>query len=102
MSNNKENQEFLFNYDECPYCKSTAISAYGLDRDGSVFNNSNVLIGSGPRAKQSPKQMIWSIFSRSLIIEIECFNESTLECTSVIIAKVLESIISQYPVYARH
>ena len=39
MSNNKENQEFLFNYDECPYCKSTAISAYGLDRDGSVFNN---------------------------------------------------------------
>ena len=40
MSNNKENQEFLFNYDECPYCKSTAISAYGLDRDGSVFNNS--------------------------------------------------------------
>ena len=29
-----------FNYEECPYCKSEDISAYELDRDGSVFNNS--------------------------------------------------------------
>ena len=36
----KMTKNFNFNYDECPYCKSTAISAYELDRDGSVFNNS--------------------------------------------------------------
>jgi transcription elongation factor Elf1 len=36
----KMTKNFNFKYDECPYCKSTAISAYELDRDGSVFNNS--------------------------------------------------------------
>ena len=44
-----------------------------------VFNFFRVASGSGPRAKQSPKQMIWSILFFSSIIAIAFSSDDMFE-----------------------
>ena len=54
-----------------------------------LFSNPSMASGSGPREKQSPRQIILSTFLFDFIILRDSFKDSRLEWMSVIIAKVI-------------
>jgi hypothetical protein len=61
-----------------------------------VRSISRVFSGSGPKAKQSPRQTIWSTPFLSSIIARALVRDARLEWISVIMAKVFDFIVPKY------